>query len=95
VSDVESPREQARERRLRRSRRRRRLVRAEQRDADRACVEPFRVRADHVLVDAAVPALEHLAVLVDEEVVADVVQPLPFTWYTSIPRTIAADCDDV
>ena len=48
-------------------------VRPEQRDPDRAGVEPLRVRADDVPLDAAVAALEHLPVLVDEKVVADVV----------------------
>ena len=50
-----------------------RVVGPDQRDADRALVEPLRVRADDVAVDAAAPAFEDLAVLVDEEVVADVV----------------------
>ena len=50
-----------------------RTVRSEHGDADRAGVEPFRMRADDGLVDAAVAALEDLPVLVDEKVVADVV----------------------
>ena len=49
------------------------LERADHGDADRAGVEAARIRADHVLVDAAVAALVDGAVAVDEEVVADVV----------------------
>ena len=59
--------------RVRAADRRRADVVADHCDPDRAGVEPFGVRADHVLVDAAVAALEHLPVLVDEKVVADVV----------------------
>ena len=50
-----------------------RAVLAEHGDADRAGVEPLRVRADDVPLDAAVPALVDGAETVDEEVVADVV----------------------
>ena len=46
---------------------------AEARDARRLGVVALRLRADHGLVDAAGPALEDVAVPVDEEVVADVV----------------------
>ena len=52
---------------------RRAAVVPEHRHADGAVVEAERVCTDDRLVDAAVPALEHLPVLVDEEVVADVV----------------------
>ena len=45
----------------------------DQRDADRAGVEALRVRADHVLVDAAAATLVDRAEAVDEKVVADVV----------------------
>ena len=47
--------------------------RPDRRDAGRGRVVALRLRADHGLVDPARAALEHLAVLVDEEVVADVV----------------------
>ena len=47
--------------------------RSQARDAGRVAVVALRLRADHGSVDAARTALEHLAVLVDEEVVADVV----------------------
>ena len=77
MRDVEPPREQLHERRARRRGHRRRPVDPDQRDADRAGVEPLRVRADDVPLDPAEPALEHLAVLVDEEVVAEVVPAVP------------------
>src|SRR5205085_12312407 len=48
-------------------------VAADHRDAERTGVEAERMRADDRFVDAAVSAFEHLAVLVDEEVVADVI----------------------
>ncbi len=48
-------------------------VRAEEGDAGRHRVVALRLRPDDRLVDAARTALEHLAVAVDEEVVADVV----------------------
>ena len=50
-----------------------RVVVAEQRHADRARVEPQRVRTDHVARHAARPALVDGAEAVDEEVVTDVV----------------------
>ncbi len=49
------------------------VVVADQSHPDRAIVETHRVSADDRLVHPAVAALEDLAVLVDEEVVADVV----------------------
>ena len=73
VCDVEAPGEQPDERAARGSGRGRRVVVAEERHAHRTGVEPLGVRADHVALDAAETALEDLAVLVDEEVVAHVV----------------------
>ena len=70
---VEAPREEPDQRGARGGRDRGRVVGPDQRDADRALVEPLRVRTDDVAVDAAPPAFEDLAVLVDEEVVTDVV----------------------
>ena len=46
------------------------------RDPDGAGVEALRVRADHIALDASVPAFEDLSEPVDEEVVADVVPPV-------------------
>ena len=73
VPEVEPPGNQRDERRLSRCRDGRRAVVADQRNAGAARVEPHRVRPDHRARHAAVPALEDLAVLVDEEVVANVV----------------------
>ena len=73
VRHVQAPREEPDERGASRGRDRGRVVRPDQRDADRPLVEPLRVRADDVAVDTAPPAFEDLAVLVDEEVVTDVV----------------------
>jgi hypothetical protein len=47
--------------------------RPDRRDPGRGRVVALGLRADHGLVDPARAALEHLAVLVDEEVVTDVV----------------------
>ena len=76
VADVEPPRQQVLQRRPRRRRDRRRVVDADDRDADAARVEAPGVGADHVLRDAPAAAFEDAAVLVDEEVVADVVPPV-------------------
>ena len=73
MGEVEPPGDQRNERGPRGRRDRRRGVVADQRDPDRAAVEPLRVGADDRPRDPAVAALEDLAVLVDEEVVADVV----------------------
>ena len=73
MREIELPRQQLLERAPRRRADPRRVVVAEHGDADRAGVEAHRVRADHRPVDSAVPPFEDLAVLVDEEVVADVV----------------------
>ncbi len=73
MTDVQPPCEQLAERALRFGRRRLPRVRADDGDADRAGVEALRVRADDVALHPAAAALEHLAVPVDEEVVADVV----------------------
>ena len=73
VGDVEAPRQQADERVQRRSGDPRRRVVADHGNTGGAGVEPLRVRADHVALDPAGTAFEDLAVLVDEEVVADVV----------------------
>ena len=69
-----------------------RVVVAEQRNSDRAGVEPCRVSADHIPVDATEAAFEDLAVLVDEKVVADVVPAVRAHGYSWMPRTMAADC---
>ena len=50
---------------------------AHHRDAERAGVEPLRVRPDHVPVDASVAALVDRPEAVDERVVADVVPAVP------------------
>ena len=50
---------------------------AHHRDAERARVEPLRVRPDHVPVDASVAALVDRPEAVDERVVADVVPAVP------------------
>jgi hypothetical protein len=73
MGDVEAPSEEIGKCGAGHCRRCGRTVCPEHGNADRARVEPFRVRADHVLVDAAVATFEHLPVLVDEKVVADVV----------------------
>ena len=73
VRHVQAPGEEPDQRGASRRCDRGRVVRPDQRDADRALVEPLRVRPDDVPVDTAPPAFEDLAVLVDEEVVADVV----------------------
>ena len=73
VGDVEAPSEQPDERGALGGCHRGRTVIADQRHAARALVEALRVRSDDVAVDASVPTFEDLAVLVDEEVVADVV----------------------
>ena len=73
VRHVQPPGEQLDERRARGRRDADRAVVADQGDPGRAVVETERVGADDRLVDPAVAALEDLAVLVDEEVVADVV----------------------
>ncbi len=77
VREVELPGEQLLERGLGGDRDAGARVVAEDGDAERACVESHRVRTDHCLVDAAVAALEHLPVLVDQEVVTDVVPAVP------------------
>ena len=77
MREVEPPRKQAREGLLRGGGGRASVVAADQRDADGACVETLGVSADHRPPDSAVPAFEDLAVLVDEEVVADVVPAVP------------------
>jgi hypothetical protein len=77
VADIEAPREQAHERVPSRRRDAGAVVVADDGDPDRARVEPLRVGADDIAVDPAVPALEDLAVPVDEEVVADVVPAVP------------------
>ena len=69
----ELPPDQARERLHARLRIAHRGERPDRRDPGRDGVVALRLRADHRLVDAAGAALEHLAVLVDEEVVTDVV----------------------
>ncbi len=73
VRHVHPPGEQPHDRRPSCRGRRAPLVVPDHRDADRAGVEPLRVGADHVALDAAVPPLEDLAEAVDEEVVAHVV----------------------
>ena len=73
VCQVEPPGEQRDERGLRSRSDSDGAVVADQRDAGAARVEPHRVRSDHSPRHAAVPAFEDLAVLIDEEVVADVV----------------------
>ena len=73
MREIEPPGEQLRERRAGVRRHRQRAVLAEHRHADGAGVESLRVRADDVLVDAAVTALVDGAEAIDEEVVADVV----------------------
>ena len=73
VRHVQAPGEKTRQRRLRGRRRRGGVVVPDQRDAGRALVEALGVRSDDVAVDPSEAALEDLAVLVDEEVVADVV----------------------
>ncbi len=73
VGDVHPPGEQPHDRRPRGRRRGLPLVVPDQRDTHGAGVEALRVRADHVPLDPAVPALEDLAEAVDEKVVADVV----------------------
>ncbi len=73
MPDVQAPREQRAERVFRLARRCLRGVRADDGDADRACVEPLRMRADDVAPHPAATAFEDLAVAVDEKVVADVV----------------------
>ena len=75
--EVEPPGDQRDERGACGGRDRGRAVVADHRDSDRAGVEPLRVRADHRPGHAAVAAFEDLAVLVDEEVVADVVPTVP------------------
>ena len=69
---VELPREEPLERVDRGRRDRARLEVADERDADRRGVHPGRVRSAHRLPRAEVPALEDLAVPVDEEVVVRV-----------------------
>ena len=73
MRDVEAPRQKIGKCGAGHGRRCGGTVRPEHGNADRAGVEAFRVRSDHGLVDAAVATLEHLPVLVDEKVVADVV----------------------
>src|SRR5215203_2220472 len=73
VGNVEAPGDQPTERVPSSHRGRDSAVAPDQRDPDRARVEPLRVRADHVPLDAAPAPLEDLAEAVDEEVVADVV----------------------
>ena len=53
------------------------LVRPEERDTDGAGVEPLRVRAHDVAVDAAEPPLVDRPEAIDEKVVADVVPAVP------------------
>ena len=77
VREVEAPGEQLRERLARLRGHRQRAVLAEHGDADRAGVEPLRMRADDVALDPAVAALVDGAEPVDEEVVADVVPAVP------------------
>ncbi len=76
MSDVEAPREQADERGARCGADRVRVIGPDQRHAHGALVEALSMRTDDVPVDPSVAALEDLAVLVDEEVVADVVPPV-------------------
>ena len=92
MRDVETPGEQVDERLLLGRRRRRRVEAPDQRDTNRADIEPLGMRADDVALDTPAATLVHGAEPVDEEVVTDVVPPVPETWYTSMPRTIAADC---
>ena len=73
VRDVEAPSEQADERVTLRGRRNGLDVVPDQRHADRAGVEPLRVRTDHVPIDAAAATLVDRPEAVDEKVVADVV----------------------
>ena len=63
-------------------------VGAEARDARRDAVEPLRLGADDRLVDPARPALEDLAVLVDDEVVAEIV---PAVVVAVVPRDAEDD----
>ena len=77
MSDVQSPREELRERVQGGARRSRVVVRPEDRNTARPGVETLRVCANDVLVDATVTTLEDLAVPVDEEVVADVIPAVP------------------
>ncbi len=73
MRDVETPGEQLDERVLGLRRDRLGPVGAKYGDANRTRVETLRVSADDVSGDASCSALEHLPVLIDEEVVADVV----------------------
>jgi hypothetical protein len=66
VREVEPPRDEIRDRFLRRLRGSRAAVRPEDGDPDRAGVEPLRVRPDDVALGASEPPMSF--------------QPLPFTW---------------
>jgi hypothetical protein len=73
MGDVEPPGDQPRQRRACCRGNRGGVVVPEEGDAERTGVEALRVGTDDVPLHASEPALEDLAVLVDEEVVADVV----------------------